>query len=187
MEVVKPDIDPELMRKYVAYSRRHIYPIMEEAAREHLVKFYMDLRKMGEGKDSPVPITARQLEALVRLAEARARVRLSNVATLDDAKKTTRIVYACLKQVGVDPDTGALDVDVIASGTSKSQRDKIKVIREIIKAVGERHSGGKAPLEEVFAEAQAQQIDRQHAEELIAKMRRSGDLVTPDNDHIKVV
>ena len=187
MEVVKPDIDPELMRKYVAYSRRHIYPIMEEAAREHLVKFYMDLRKMGEGKDSPVPVTARQLEALVRLAEARARVRLSNVATLDDAKKTTRIVYACLKQVGVDPDTGALDVDVIASGTSKSQRDKIKVIREIIKAVGERHSGGKAPLEEVFAEAQAQQIDRQHAEELIAKMRRSGDLVTPDNDHIKVV
>ncbi|MDP2217982.1 MAG: minichromosome maintenance protein MCM [Methanolobus sp.] len=187
MEVVKPDIDPELMRKYVAYSRRHIYPIMEEAAREHLVKFYMDLRKMGEGKDSPVPITARQLEALVRLAEARARVRLSNVATLDDAKKTTRMVYSCLKQVGVDPDTGALDVDVIASGTSKSQRDKIKVIREIIKAVGERHSGGKAPLEEVFAEAQAQQIDRQHAEELIAKMRRSGDLVTPDNDHIKVV
>ncbi len=187
MDVVKPDIDPELMRKYVAYSRRHIYPIMEEAAREHLVKFYMDLRKMGEGKDSPVPITARQLEALVRLAEARARIRLSNVATLDDAKKTTRIVYSCLKQVGVDPETGALDVDFIASGTTKSQRDKIKVIKEIIKAVGERHPGGKAPLEEVFAEAQVQQIDRQHAEELIAKMRRSGDLLKPDNDHIKVV
>lgn len=187
MEVIKPDIDPDLMRKYVAYSRRHVYPIMEKDAREHLVKFYMDLRKMGEGKDSPVPVTARQLEALVRMAEASARVRLSNVATLDDAKKTTRIVYSCLKQVGVDPETGALDVDIIASGTSKSQRDKIKVIRDIIKAIGDKNPGGKAPIEEVIAEAQAQQIDRHHAEELIAKMRRSGDLLKPDNEHIKVV
>jgi replicative DNA helicase Mcm len=105
MEIIIPDIDPDLMRKYVAYSRRNIFPIMEEEAREHLVKFYMDLRKMGEGKDAPVPVTARQLEALVRLAEASARVRLSNVVTMDDAKRTTKIVYSCMKQVGVDPST----------------------------------------------------------------------------------
>jgi replicative DNA helicase Mcm len=147
----------------------------------------MDLRKMGDGKDAPVPVTARQLEALVRLAEASARLRLSNVATMDDAKRTTRIVYACLRQVGVDPDTGAFDVDVIASGTSKSQRDRIKIIKEIIKMVGEKHPGGKAPLEEVYAEAQNQQIDRQHAEELVSKMRRSGDLIKPDKEHVKVV
>jgi replicative DNA helicase Mcm len=187
MDVIKPIIDPDLMRKYVAYARRNVYPIMEADAREHLVKFYMDLRKMGEGKDSPVPVTARQLEALVRLAEASARARLSSVANIEDARRTTRISLSCMKQVGVDPDTGAFDVDVIASGTSKSQRDKIKIIKEIIKMVGEKHPGGKAPLEEVYAEAQAQQVDRQHAEELVSKMRRSGDLIKPDKDHVKVV
>jgi replicative DNA helicase Mcm len=187
MDVIKPIIDPDLMRKYVAYARRNVYPIMEADAREHLVKFYMDLRKMGEGKDSPIPVTARQLEALVRLAEASARARLSSVANLDDARRSTRISLSCMKQVGVDPDTGAFDVDVIASGTSKSQRDKIKIIKEIIKMVGEKHPGGKAPLEEVYAEAQAQQVDRQHAEELVSKMRRSGDLIKPDKDHVKVV
>jgi replicative DNA helicase Mcm len=53
--------------------------------------------------------------------------------------------------------------------------------------VGEKHPGGKAPLEEVYSEAQNQQIDRQHAEELISKMRRSGDLIKPDKEHVKVV
>lgn len=187
MKVIKPVIDPDFLRKYVAYSRRNIFPVMEEDAREHLVKFYMDLRRMGEGKDAPVPVTARQLEALVRLAEASARLRLSNIATMEDAKRTTRIVYSCLRQVGVDPDTGAFDVDVIASGTSKSQRDRIKTIKEVIKMVGEKHPGGKAPLEEVYAEAQKQDIDRQHAEDLISRMRRSGDLIKPDKEHVKVV
>ncbi|WP_094227930.1 minichromosome maintenance protein MCM [Methanolobus psychrotolerans] len=187
MEVIKPTIEADKLRKYIAYSRRNVFPVMEDDARDHLVKFYMDLRRMGEGKDAPVPVTARQLEALVRLAEASARLRLNNVATIEDAKRATRIVYSCLRQVGVDPDTGAFDVDVIASGTSKSQRDKIKVIREIIKMVGEKHPGGKAPLEEVYTEAQNQQIDRQHAEELISKMRRSGDLIKPDKEHVKVV
>ncbi len=78
-------------------------------------------------------MTARQLEALVRLSEASARVRLSNIVTLEDAKRTIRIVMNCLKNVGVDPETGALDADILASGTSMSQRNKIKLLKDIIK------------------------------------------------------
>lgn len=106
---------------------------MEEDARHHLIDFYTGLRKSGEGKNTPVPVTARQLEALVRLSEASARVRLSNIVTLEDAKRTIRIVMNCLKNVGVDPETGALDADILASGTSMSQRNKIKLLKDIIK------------------------------------------------------
>jgi replicative DNA helicase Mcm len=187
IEVILPTIENDLMRKYVAYARRKVFPIMEDDAREHLINFYLDLRKQGEGKDSPVPVTARQLEALVRIAEASARIRLSNVVTMDDAKRTTRITMACMRQVGVDPDTGAFDVDVIASGTSKSQRDKIHLIKDIITRVSERHAGSKAPLEEVYAEAESEDIDRERAEELVTKMKRQGDLLAPDNKHIKLV
>lgn len=187
MEIIIPEIEPDLMRKYVAYSRRNIFPVMDKEARDHLVNFYMSLRKMGEGKDAPVPVTARQLEALVRLAEASARVRLSDIATIEDAKLTTKIVHDCMKQVGVDPSTGAFDVDIIASGTSKSQRDKIKIIKEIIRKVGSMHQGGKAPLEEIYSEAVIEGIDKTHAEEIISKMRRSGDLMTPNNDTVKLV
>ncbi len=187
MEPILPPIDPELMRKYVAYSRKKIFPIMDENARQHLIDFYLDLRKMGETKDAPVPVTARQLEALVRLAEASARLRLSNTVSLEDAKRTTTTVFSCLKQVGVDPDTGTFDVDFIESGTTKSQRDKIKVVKEIIRKVGERHAGGNAPLHEIYEEAELEEIDREHVEDLINKMSRQGDLLKPKKDHVRIV
>jgi replicative DNA helicase Mcm len=188
MEVIEPVIDPEIMRKYVAYARKNVFPVMEGNARSRLIGFYTDLRKTGEGKDTPVPVTARQLEALVRLSEASARARLSNIVTLDDAERTIRIVMNCLKNVGVDPDTGALDADIIASGTSMSQRNKIKTLKDIIKKVSERHPGAKAPLEEVYAEAEKEHgIDRTHAEENIKKMKQRGDLLSPDQKHIRLV
>ena len=187
MEAILPEIDPELMRKYIAYARKNVFPIIEENALAHLVDFYMGLRNMGDGKDSPIPVTARQLEALVRLSEASARIRFSNTITMDDARRTTEIVLSSLKQVGVDPDTGKLDVDVLSCGTSKSQRDKIKTMKDIIKMIAGRNPGGKAPLEDIYAAAENEQIDREHAEELVAKMRRIGDLLKPDEAHVRLV
>lgn len=188
MEVIEPVIQPEIMRKYVAYSRKNVFPVMEEDARAHLINFYTDLRKTGESKNTPVPVTARQLEALVRLSEASARIRLSNTVTLEDAKRTIKIVMNCLKNVGVDPETGALDADILASGTSMSQRNKIKILRDIIKKVSEKHPGAKAPLEEVYAIAESEHgINRVHAEENIKKMKQRGDLLSPDQNHIRLV
>jgi replicative DNA helicase Mcm len=189
MEVIEPVIQPEIMRKYVAYARKNVFPIMEEDARAYLINFYTNLRKTGESKNTPVPVTARQLEALVRLSEASSRVRLSNTVKLEDAKRTIRIVMNCLKNVGVDPDTGVLDADILASGTSMSQRNKIKILRDLIKKICERHPGNEgAPLEEVYTEAENENgIDRVHAEDLIKKMVTKGDLFKPNLSHIKVI
>jgi replicative DNA helicase Mcm len=188
MEIIEPVIAPEFMRKYIAFARKNVYPVMEEDTRHHLINFYTDLRRSGEGKNTPVPVTARQLEALVRLSEASARVRLSNIVTLEDAKRTIRIVMNCLKNVGVDPETGALDADILASGTSMSQRNKIKLLKDIIKKVSDRHPGSKAPLEEVYAEAESEHgIDRGHAEEYIKKMKQRGDILSPDQTHIRLI
>ncbi|WP_316558673.1 minichromosome maintenance protein MCM [Methanimicrococcus hongohii] len=180
-----PEIDPDLLRKYVAYSRRNVYPIMDDDARMHLVDFYTSLRKQGEGKNTPVPVTARQLEALIRLAEASARVRLSNRVTIDDAIRTTDITMECLKNVGIDPATGMLDADIIASGISKSQRDKIEIVRDIIKMIAERSEGHKASRKEVYAEAEKSGIVADEMDVYIEKMRKKGDIAEPDKDHLK--
>jgi replicative DNA helicase Mcm len=162
--------------------------VMEGNARDRLINFYTELRKTGESKDTPVPVTARQLEALVRLSEASARIRLSNIVTLEDAERTIKIVMNCLKNVGMDPDTGAFDADIIASGTSMSQRNKIKNLKDIIKKVSARHPGKEgAPLEEVYIEAESIGIDKTHAEEYIKKMKQGGDLLSPDTNHIRLV
>jgi replicative DNA helicase Mcm len=188
MEIIEPIIDPEIMRKYVAYARKNVFPVMKDNARDRLRTFYTELRSTGEGKDTPVPVTARQLEALVRLSEASSRVRLSNIITLEDAERTIRIVMNCLKNVGIDPDTGALDADIIASGTSMSQRNKIKILKDVIRKVCEKYPGNEgAPLEEVYAEAENHRIDRVHAEGTIKKMATEGELFRPKPDRIKVV
>lgn len=184
---IVPEIEPDLLRKYVAYSRRNVYPIMDEDARLHLVDFYTSLRKQGEGKNTPVPVTARQLEALIRLAEASARVRLSNRVTMEDAVRTTDITMECLKNVGIDPATGMLDADIIASGISKSQRDKIDIVRDIIRTIAERNAGGKAPKKEVYAEAEKSGITAEELDVNIDQMSRRGEIIRPDLDHLKLV
>lgn len=185
MEVIQPEIDPDLLRKYIAYAKR-IYPILTDKSRQKLVDFYLGLRKQGIDVNSPVPVTARQLEALVRLSEASARIRLSDSATEDDANRAINIVEACLKQVGIDPETGMLDVDVIAVGTSKSQRDKIKVLRDIIREL-EREHRGLAPKEDIYDRGEKNGISRDTAEELISKLKQKGDIYEPSIGHIKWV
>ncbi|WP_338103456.1 minichromosome maintenance protein MCM [Methanolapillus millepedarum] len=184
---INPDIEPDLLRKYVAYARRNVFPVMDPDARTHLIDFYTSLRKQGEGKNTPVPVTARQLEALVRLAEASARVRLSNRVTMEDAVRTTDITMECLKNVGIDPSTGQLDADIIASGISKSQRDKIGIIRDIIRTISDRTPGGKASRKEVFAEAEKSNISKDELDVYLNKMRQKGEILEPDVDHLKLI
>ncbi|MDI6888457.1 MAG: LAGLIDADG family homing endonuclease [Methanocellales archaeon] len=184
MEMIQPEIGPELFRKYIAYAKR-IYPIMVDDAKQRLTEFYLGLRKQGIGIDSPVPVTARSLEALVRLAEASARIRLSDAITEEDANRAIRIVESCLRKVAVDPETGQFDVDIIAVGTSKSQRDKIKILREIIRELEKEH-GGRAPKEDIYDKAQAQGISKDIVEELIAKLKQQGDIFEPATGYLKL-
>jgi replicative DNA helicase Mcm len=176
MTVIKPAIDPELLRKYVAYARKSIFPTLTDEAKEHFMKYYVGLRTQGQDSNKPVPVTARQLEGLIRLGEASARLRLSDKVTLVDAQRVVKILEACLRKVGVDPETGFLDADIIASGTSKSTRDRTKSIKEIVKEVSREHQG-LAPLDAVLNMAEEAGMDRAKAEEIIERLRQDGDLI----------
>jgi replicative DNA helicase Mcm len=76
-QVMEPAVRGDLIRKYVAWSKRNIFPVMTEEAKNKFLEFYIGLRRQGyEDEEAPVPVTARQLEALIRLGEARARAGL---------------------------------------------------------------------------------------------------------------
>ena len=185
MVVIMPVIDPELLRKYVAYARKNIFPTLSEGAKEYFLKYYVGLRSQGQDTNKPVPVTARQLEALIRLGEASARLRLSDKVTLDDAKRVVKILEACLRKVGVDPETGFLDADIIASGTTKSTRDRTKSVIEIIRDVS-REQQGPAPRDAVLDRAVELGIERAKAEEIIDRMRRDGDVFEPRPGMLKL-
>ncbi|MES3516457.1 MAG: LAGLIDADG family homing endonuclease [Natronomonas sp.] len=185
-EDVEPAIDPDLLRKYVAYAKRNCFPTMTEEAKAEIRDFYVDLRAEGQGEDAPVPVTARKLEALVRLSEASARMRLSDTVGADDAERVIEIVRSCLKDIGVDPETGEFDADVVETGTSKTQRDRIKNVKSLIADVEEEYDEG-APIEEVLDRAAEAGMDRSKAEHEIEKLRQKGDVYEPRNDHLRTV
>lgn len=185
MVVIKPEIEPEMLRKYVAYARKTIFPTLTDEAKEYFGKYYVGLRTQGQDSNKPVPVTARQLEALIRLGEASARLRLSNKVTLEDAQRVIKILEACLKKVGVDPDTGFLDADIIATGMTKSTRDRTKSVMDIIRDISKEQQG-PAPRDAVLDRAEEIGIDRAKAEEIIDRLRRDGSLFEPRSGMLRL-
>ncbi|KAL3929172.1 MAG: hypothetical protein SGPRY_002071 [Prymnesium sp.] len=84
-------IPAPLLRKYIAYARQYCHPMLTEEARQVLQDFFLSLRKKQRGGDT-VPITSRQLESLIRLAEARARMELREEVSREDAMDAVEVV-----------------------------------------------------------------------------------------------
>lgn len=125
-------IPPELLRKYISYAKK-IEPKLTDEAVKELKSFYLKMRaSSGSSQDSPIAITPRQLEALVRLAEARARAALRTEVKAEDAKAIIRLMNASLQNVGIDVTTGKIDIDVIMTGKPKSLRDTMQIVRAAI-------------------------------------------------------
>ena len=133
-DLIKPIYTIEMLRKYVAYSKR-LTPIMTDEAMSIVQDSYLRIRKMGNGGNS-VPITARQLEAFVRLSEASARMRLSTTVTDVDANRAVDLVEYYLKKIAGNDD-GGFDIDKIASGVSSKDRNRLSIVRDIFAKYGD--------------------------------------------------
>ena len=120
------EIEPELLRKYIAYARRNVNPQLTDEANEVLKEFYVSTRNSNPEEQGAVPITARQLEAIIRLSEASAKIKLKEFVEKEDAEKAVRLQMACLKEVGVDPETGEIDVEILEGGTLNPTETKSK-------------------------------------------------------------
>lgn len=131
---IKPVYSIEILRKYVAYSKR-ITPIMTDDARKLITDSYLRIRQTGSNGKS-VPITARQLEAFVRLSEASARMRLSHVVTDVDANRAVDLVEYYLRRIVGDGD-GSFDIDKLASGVSAKDRNRLDIVRDIFARYGD--------------------------------------------------
>ena len=181
---VQPKIEPKLFRKYIAYAKRNSFPLLSDEAKETLIEYYLNLRKLADS-NKPVPVTARQLEALVRLAEGSARIRLSHTIEQSDAERVIRIVDTCLRQVAYDAETGSFDIDKWVSGTTKRSRDLIRAIKEVIREVGEE--GGAAQVERVIEALVNEGHARDDVKKRIDDLLREGIAFTPRHGLIKLL
>jgi replicative DNA helicase Mcm len=176
---------PLLLRKYIAYSR-NVIPQMSDVAIMKFKNFYTGMRQDSRKEDAAIPITVRQLESLIRLGEARARSRLSDTVTEEDAEEVLKLFLYCMKSVYTDPESGHIDIDWVVAGTSKTKRDRGKTIREIMTEL-EKTSGADIPALEVVTIAEKEGITCEKAEEVLELLKRDGIIFSPTQGIIKFV
>ena len=178
-----PPITQDFLKKYIAYSNRYVLPQLTAEAAEVIENFYVDLRKSAEG-GAAVPITARQLESLVRLSEARARMALKSKVSKEDAQAAIRLMEDSLRMVALDRVTGKIDIDKLVSKMSASQRSSSDVI---IKAIRDIESEGTSTVNKdaLVQRAVSMGLAPEQAEEVIGKLLAEGILYSPRDGKIR--
>jgi replicative DNA helicase Mcm len=179
-----PPMSPDFLKKYIGYANRYVIPQLTPEASEEIENFYVNLRKSAEGGAAPVPITARQLESLVRLSEARAKMALRSRVTKEDAQAAIRLMEESLRMVALDQVTGKIDIDRVVSTMSASQRSSSDII---LKAMKDMESEGSSVIneEELITRVGAMGLSRERAEEVIKKLLSEGILFNPTLGKLK--
>jgi len=187
-ETTIPTIPVPFLRKYLAYAKMKCTKIrLTEEASKVLRDFYVDMRNRYAGEETAtVPITLRQYEALIRMAEASAKVRLSDHVTVEDAQRAIKIMKFSLRQLGYEPETGRIDIDRIESGITTSQRNKIRAVLEIIDSLHEEGRG--VSIEDIKAEASEKHgMSDSDVLEIIDRLKRDGTVFEPRSGYIRKV
>lgn len=110
---------------YVSYARKHIHPQLSDEAAEELTRGYVEMRRRGNFPGSSkkvITATPRQIESLIRLSEALARIRFSEWVEKRDVMEAFRLLEVAMQQSATDHSTGTIDMDLITTGVSASER-----------------------------------------------------------------
>lgn len=140
------DILPvEFLTLYISYARSQIQPTISPAAAQELVDSYVAMRALGQdvrSADKRITATTRQLESMIRLAEAHAKMRLSGTVTRGDVQEANRLIQSALKTAATDSQ-GRIDMSLITEGTSSSDRKRRVELKDaILKLLDEMTAGG---------------------------------------------
>ncbi|MGY5852040.1 MAG: LAGLIDADG family homing endonuclease [Candidatus Thorarchaeota archaeon] len=175
---------PDFLKKYIGYANRYVIPQLSAEASEVIENFYVELRKSAEGGAAPVPITARQLESLVRLSEARAKMALRSKVTKEDAQAAVRLMEESLRMVALDRVTGKIDIDRLVSTMSAAQRSSSDII---LKAMKDLEAEGVSTVNQdvLIERVVALGLAAERAEEVIRKLVAEGILFHPRDGKIK--
>ncbi|KAI9891897.1 MAG: hypothetical protein M1814_002282 [Vezdaea aestivalis] len=166
----------EFLTSYISYARAMCQPRISEAAGTELVAAYVEMRKLGEdvrAAERRITATTRQLESMIRLAEAHAKMRLSPTVTAADVREAVRLIKSAIKQAATDARTGLIDMSLLTEGTSASQRrlkqDLMSFIIQLLDEMG--RNGGAARYNEVLKRVEDQKVLPINGDEFVEAIR----------------
>lgn len=183
----KTEISNDFLKKYIAYSKMHVKPVLTQEAILKIKDFYVKIRNAAADSDEQgnrsVPITARQLEAIVRLAESYARIRLDKKVRLEYAESAINLLMYCLEKIGIDPKTGELDIDRITTGITQTTRNTYKTVLQIIDKLETEKP--EITYDDIIDEAERLKVARPDVQKTLEKLKQEGIIFEPRKNIFK--
>jgi len=173
-----PVIDADLLKKYISYARKNCHPKLTREAGDEIKNFFVNLRERVTSEEAPVPITLRQYEALIRLAQASAKIQLKENVTKEDAIRAINLMKASLRQFGFDVETGKIDIDRVEGRVSAVERSKIRIMLDVIDELIPIH-GKNIPKEEILKLGRTRGLKDFDMEKMINELKNNGTLFEP--------
>ncbi|MEM3408100.1 MAG: LAGLIDADG family homing endonuclease [Candidatus Micrarchaeia archaeon] len=178
-------VDTDFLRKYIAYARKNIKPKLSPEAQNRIESFYVQLREMGK-RQGAVPITPRQIEGIIRLSEASAKSRLSEVVELRDAELAISLMEYVLKEIALDRSTGAINIDMIATGQPKSKQQQYYDLYGALRELSKQFD--PIPKEKIYEEGiNNLKLEERTIRMILDEMLKKGEIFEPKPGHFKIV
>jgi len=179
-------IDIDILTKYLSYAKRG-EPVLTKEAENLIMEFYLKMRNIsGDDKENMITITPRQLEGLIRLATARARLLLKNQVEGEDADRAIYLFNEMLKNSGTDVNTGKVDIGVL-QGRPKSEVSKLQMFMEILRTL-EGEPKSSVPEQEFVDElVKSDKFSEEEARNYIRRMIRDASIYESKPGHYNTV
>ncbi len=179
-------INGELLKKYIKHARRNYEPLLTDEAKERIKQYYLDLRGKYDSEDAIVSILARNLDALVRLSEAYAKMALRNKVLKEDVEDIIKLFKRYLEDTGYDETTGKIDMDRILVGQSRSSINKLDKLLNRLKEVFEANHWQALERKNVIEILELEEeLDEKWIKDAIDELVKEGTLYEPRNNFLR--
>lgn len=185
-EIVAP-ISHDLLKKYIKYAKKNCHPLLTSEAKDRIKNFYLELRGEYESEDAIISILARNLDALVRLSEAHAKMALRDKVEKSDVEEIIKLFKRYLKDTGYDEKTGKIDMDRVLAGESRVTLNKIDAVLARLKEIFEENEWKMLEKKGVIQilDLELEDVDKEFIKDAIEELVQEGTLYKPRPGHIK--
>lgn len=125
----------EFLTLYISHARTNIHPTLTQPAANALTEAYVAMRSLGnsiQASDRRITATTRQLESMIRLSEAHAKMRLSQTVEESDVNEAVRLIKSAIKASATDARTGLIDMGLLSEGGGASERRRKEELKRSI-------------------------------------------------------
>lgn len=172
-------IDVDILTKYLSYAKR-FNPVLTKEAEEKILEYYLKMRNVES--EEMITVTPRQLEGIIRLSTARARLLMKELVEAEDAERAIFLIESMLQDAGVDVNTGKVDLGVL-QGRPRSEVSKMQLFMDVLKSL---EGDNKVPVDEKLFVKELEKTEKFNEDEArtyIKKMLREASIYESKPGH----